>query len=107
MTDKKNTAATALHDQDLDEVTGGLDYVEVKSTGKYYKWRGNDNQDGQKFLCPNCGRPVHYGAWMRYYCDPCNESWLYESKLVPNIASGLWHEIPEFEYRLWTEDHTF
>lgn len=84
-----------IADADLAEVNGGKKYHD-ESTGKYYEWRGNDLDE--KYLCPNCRRPVHFGSWLRYYCDPCNGSWLYESSLIPNIAGGSWKEITKEEY---------
>lgn len=51
-----------------------------------YEWRGTD--ENQKYLCPNCQRPVHYGTAWRYYCDSCNESWFFESLLKLNKAGG-------------------
>ena len=27
------------------------------------------------FVCPHCGRVLHYGALSRLYCDPCDEGW--------------------------------
>ena len=98
MSDKKNVAAAAISDESLNKVTGGLDCVEVKSTGKYYRWHHGDKHDNEKFLCPNCGRPVHYGKGWRYYCDPCDASWFVETRLVPNLKTGLWTEISEWEY---------
>ncbi len=91
-----------LTDAELAEVTGGLDFLHVSSTDKYYRWSGSSSQDGQKFLCPNCGRPVHSGSMYRYYCDPCNESWYFESKLVPNFSSGLWKQISRVEYNSYS-----
>ena len=93
---KKQPAA--LSDSELSEVAGGLNWVAVKSTGKYYRWNHGDNHGDEKFLCPNCGRPVHWGSGWRYYCDPCDASWFAEGRLVPNIKSGLWTEISEWEY---------
>ncbi len=89
-----------LSEGELAEITGGLKFVHVKSTDKYYKWRGGSSHDGQKYFCPNCGRPVHYGAGLRYYCDPCDASWLHEWRLVPNVESGFWKEITKREYDL-------
>lgn len=87
--------APELVDEDLAEANGGVTHHD-KSADKYYMWIGYDNDD--KYLCPNCRRPVHIGSWLRYYCDPCNASWLDESRLVPSIASGTWKEIPREEY---------
>ena len=78
-----------LTNKELDEVNGG--YTVFKHTdGKYYEFIGDDSQRNQKYLCPNCGRPVYYGLGWRYYCDYCNDSWFNERKLDANLASGLW-----------------
>ena len=53
-----------------------------------YEWVGTD--DNLKYICPNCHRPVHPGAGRRYYCDPCDESWYFESDLDMNMSSGGW-----------------
>lgn len=92
----KNQAA-ALNDTDLNEVTGGYEYIEVASSGRYYHWTGASHSDS-KYLCPNCKRPVHRGSWSRYYCDPCDASWYNESPLIPNFSSNSWQEISEAEY---------
>lgn len=102
MTNKKNTAATALHDQDLDEVTGGLsDHREL--TGKYYKWTQDDDHLNEMYLCPNCKRPVHRGFFGFFYCDPCDASWGSGYRLIPNIDSGFWAEISKEEYDHYEE----
>lgn len=86
-----------LADKELGEVDGGgINKYHDESANKYYQWKGYDIDD--KYLCPNCKRPVHFGSWLRYYCDPCNGSWLYESSLVPNIAGGYWKRIAKEEY---------
>ena len=51
------------------------------------------NPRDMKYICPKCGRPVHYGSGWRYYCDQCDESWYFEKSLNPNLNSGLWKEI--------------
>ena len=84
-----------LTDEELGAVQGGYDYVQ--QDGNYYEYVGSDKD--QKYVCPNCGRPVHYGAGWRFYCDPCDESWFFEGKLDINLASGAWASIPEDEYR--------
>ena len=86
-----------LTNKELDEVNGG--YTVFKHTdGKYYEFIGDDSQRSQKYLCPNCGRPVRYGSGWRYYCDFCDKSWFFERGLNPNLSSGLWEEISEEEY---------
>ena len=95
--------AQELTDDQLQQVAGGRQYHSFR--GKYYKYTGggrNDSWDSnwdKCYLCPNCGRPVHYGSWARYYCDPCDESWYWETKLDLNLSSGLWQEISESEYK--------
>lgn len=96
--DRSGTGASVaeLADRELGEVSGGINKYHDESADKYYEWTGRGN-DG-KYLCPNCRRTVHLGSWLRYYCDPCNASWLYESSLVPNIAGGSWKQITKEEY---------
>ena len=97
MDEKKLEGAQELSDEQLGEVTGGQ--TECTYNGKRYKYVGTPGwfsykRDWDKcYLCPNCGRPVHYGAFYRYYCDACDESWYYESKLIPNLTTGVWKEI--------------
>lgn len=93
-----------LNDAELDEVTGGLEYTEY--SGHYYMWCGNDSQSGEKYLCPRCGRPVHYGSAWRFYCDPCDCSWFYEENLVPNTGAGHWKEISASSYNQLTKPGT-
>ena len=95
MSENETPDARELTDEQLENVSGGL--REIKYKGKWYRYVGNGNMfygsDWDKcYLCPNCGRPVHHGSWERFYCDPCDESWYWESKLIPNLASGLWQE---------------
>ncbi len=84
-----------LSDEELKTVQGGYDYVQEGD--KYYKYVGSD--ENLKYVCPNCGRPVHSGAGWRFYCDPCDESWFFEDALDINLASGSWASISEDEYR--------
>lgn len=100
MTTEKDTAPEAMADSDLEEVAGGLVCYQDKSAHKYYRWT-TDDRENEKYLCPNCGRPVHYGTGWRYYCDPCDASWLCEWRLTPNLASGLWKEISYWEYQYY------
>ena len=94
--------ATALNDSELNEVTGGYNYTHDASTDKYYQWNGNDLEEDHKYVCPNCKRPVHHGLWRRFYCDPCDASWLQEDRLLPNLNSGLWREISKSDYERWS-----
>ena len=102
MDEKRFESAQELSDEQLGSVAGGQ--TECTYNGKRYKYVGatdagssagrNWRDDYDKcYLCPNCGRPVHYGSWFRYYCDPCDESWYYESKLIPNLTTGVWKEV--------------
>ena len=63
--------------------------MDIAVTG-YAGYEGKGTGDNKKYLCPSCHRAVHPGSWGRYYCDPCNESWLLESNLELNLASGGW-----------------
>ena len=87
-----------LTDDELEGVQGG--YIICSRDGKYYTYTGSDPD--QKYVCPNCGRPVHEGTGWRFYCDACDESWFFERCLAPNLSSGAWTEISEEEYvRPW------
>ncbi len=92
-----NTDVAQLADQDLEKVTGGLLYFYDSRTGKYYQWDGGYSF-GKKYVCPNCGRPVSSTFGIRYDCDHCDASWVFEKRLYPNVDSGLWTEISEEEY---------
>lgn len=91
MSTEKNANVAAIPDEELGRVAGGMDWYQDKRHNKYYKWDGGDNKN-EKYRCPNCGRVLHYGAGWRYYCDPCDESWFYESGLVLNRGQNLWRE---------------
>lgn len=91
---------TEMTDQDLEKVQGGgmYWYKDIKND-KYYRFIGNDDKDmNRKFVCPKCGRRVHYGKAWRFYCDECNESWFLEENLKPNLNSGVWLEIDALTY---------
>lgn len=98
MTIEKNTLTVSVRDKDLDQVTGGDDWLHFKQTDKYFRWNGSMFTRNGKYLCPKCMRPVHYGAGCRFYCDPCNCSWWDEDLLLPDPSSGNWQEITEDEY---------
>lgn len=91
--------AQELTDEQLKGVAGGQTLFE--QDGRYYEYVGSSSDEdwNASYLCPNCGRPVHYGDWFRFYCDPCDESWLYEDKLRVNTASKVWKQISWGEYK--------
>ena len=53
-----------------DRLIDDLDDVD----GRYYHYTGKESQRDSKYVCPVCGRSVHYGSGWRYYCDFCNKS---------------------------------
>lgn len=83
-----------LKQEELSEVNGGYNYTTVD--GKHYWGFGTDTQN--KYICPKCGRPVHPGSLSRFYCDPCDTSWFFESQLQPNLNSGYWKEMTDEEW---------
>ncbi len=89
--------STALNDSDLGGVTGGYVLYYDSAANAYYAWEGSAIDDS-KYLCPNCKRPVHFGSWIRYYCDPCDASWLKEDWLLPNLKDNHWKRISKEEY---------
>lgn len=104
MDEKKPADAFELDDEQLAGVAGGQSYAD--QDGKHYKYIGNDDTDpdwNNCYLCPNCGRPVHYGGWGRYFCDPCDENWYYESKLRLNLSTGVWQEMDDEQYKKATK----
>lgn len=94
----ENPAFQELPDESLNAVTGGT--KESRRVGdKYFAFFGSEDKDrDRKYLCPRCSRPVHYGFWGRFYCDPCDEGWSSVTDLKLNFSSGLWEEISELEY---------
>ncbi len=97
MENTQNNAATEkLTDSELGAVAGGFSKFEDTTTGKCYKFTGSDTN--AKYLCPNCGRPVHRGDLGKFYCDPCDDSWFWEDDLLPNLKSGVWKEISKDEF---------
>ena len=104
MDEKETAKAQELTDEQLKKVAGGQKYF-AGTDGNYYVYIGRTDADrgytedcDRRYLCPNCGRPVHLGVGARYYCDPCDESWFFESKLSLNINSGLYKQISKAEY---------
>lgn len=97
---QKHEEAQKIPDEFLGQVFGGKKHFEIN--GRYFEYTGSilcwSSDWDHCYLCPRCGRPVHYGKWARFYCDPCDESWYWEEKLVPNLASGLWKELTKEEY---------
>ncbi len=41
---------------------------------------------------------MHYGAWLRFYCDPCNASWYYAEDLLPDLSTGKWEQVTKAQY---------
>ncbi len=81
-----------LTDAELENVTGGMEWYQDTKEHRFFHWAGGNNLD-EKYRCPNCDRLLHYGTGWRYYCDPCNESWFYESDLTLNLGDHLWKEV--------------
>lgn len=88
-------------DEELSTVSGGV--IKMSTGDAYYVFTGDYNKESDyknMFLCPDCGGKLHWGTWLRWYCDYCNTSW-YEystSFLKPNLSSGLWKNISKGEY---------
>lgn len=104
--DKPNNVQE-LSEEELSSIVGGETLH--KQDGRCYEYVGDSSDEdwNSSYLCPICGRPVHYGSWFRFYCDPCNKSWLIESKLRLNTASHVWKQIPWSEYeRKRNDQHT-
>lgn len=83
-----------LDDARLASVVGGSRYV--TANGRLYRYAGgvSDEDLGRCYLCPNCGRPVSYGSWLRFHCRHCDKSWYSGDGLAPNWESGVWQEVP-------------
>ena len=97
----KTPFVSELSEEELSAVSGGA--IKISTDNTYYKFTGNYNKESDynnMYLCPQCGRTVHWGSWLRWYCDYCNLSW-YEystSSFKPNLSSGLWKNISKDEY---------
>ena len=98
MAENELKSTQELSDEELEGVAGGKWFTE--ENGKYYEYTGSrsDADWSASYLCPKCGKPLHYGSWGRYYCDPCDESWFFESPLKLNLQSGVWTEITKERY---------
>lgn len=97
-TKKANNAQVAdVADSELTDVTGGRSKAYDKESGKYYWWTGIFDNN-LKYLCPNCRRPLSSLWGLKYSCDRCNESWVLEYRLIPNLASGKWTEVSKDVY---------
>lgn len=91
----KTPFVNELSEEELSSVSGGA--IRISTDNTYYKFTGNYNKESDHnnmYLCPQCGRTVHWGSWLRWYCVTCNTSWYDESKLLPNLESRLWNIIP-------------
>lgn len=95
MSDEMKKGSQELNDNELEHVNGGYNYFRVSydHDSFYLKYTGSEADRDSKYLCPKCGRPVHAGKNWSYYCDPCNDFWLNENKLIPNVAGGLWTRV--------------
>ena len=69
-----------LKKEELEQVSGGYNLTEID--GRYYHYTGKESQRDSKYVCPVCGRSVHYGSGWRYYCDFCDKSW----NIMPNSS---------------------
>lgn len=98
MANEKKLTASPIADKDLAEVAGGGETIYVASKNKYYRYSPNYRNMYEKYLCPNCRRPLHVGWWGRYFCDPCNASWSDVRLMIPNVDTGPWQEITKEEY---------
>lgn len=89
-----------LNDTDLKHISGGT--IKSAVSESLYEFNGNYKNPkdyNRMYECPVCGRIVHWGSWLRWYCDPCNQSWHEKSsQLLPNLNSGLWTSISQEEY---------
>ena len=93
MEEEEVTAAWELDDDQLSGAVGGARFAEVNGTLYQFVGDGSDEDFAKGYVCPNCGSPVHYSAWLRFYCDSCNGNWCYESDLVPNLQGGMWKAV--------------
>ena len=94
---------TKLADHEMEQVQGGYTFFTIRDPGsgneRYYHFVGNEEKDrDRKYVCPICGRRLHYGKAWRYYCDDCNKSWFQEAHLAPNLNSGVWKQVDRSEY---------
>ena len=89
-----------LNDTDLKHISGGT--IKSAVSESLYEFNGNYKNPkdyNRMYECPVCGRIVRWGSWLRWYCDPCNQSWHEKSsQLLPNLNSGLWTSISQEEY---------
>lgn len=96
MSDEMKKGSQELNDNELEHVYGGYNYVRITRNFRndfYLHYTGGENGRDRKYLCPKCGRLVHYGKGWSYYCDPCDEHWFSEDQLIPNVAGGLWESV--------------
>lgn len=96
--DTEMTGTEQLTDEQLGGIVGGLRYVKTNTWCYKYVGSTSDADWNASYLCPKCRKPVHYTGWGWFRCDPCDESWFDEGKLVLNLDSGLWKQISKEEY---------
>ena len=81
----RNEQQQPVAEADLEQVSGGGAYGRTGGLSKVVRWDSKGNpthwHDVHRpdmvfhFVCPHCGRLLHQGAFLRLYCDPCDESW--------------------------------
>ena len=104
MANEKKLTASPIADKDLAEVAGGGETIYVASKNKYYRYSPNYRNMYEKYLCPNCGRPVTPDfLCIKWSCKPCDSSWVFEFRLKPNIAAGGWRWVTKEEYDRCTD----
>ena len=92
MTTDLPASVLTLDDEELEDVAGGSFYL--NGEGELFRYTGgrSDEDRGQAYLCPHCGRPLTFSPWLRYTCEVCDASWATRLELVPNFKSGLWEK---------------
>lgn len=102
MNEKTPQDVHELRDKELKEVVGGVDNKYRQVGNNYYHWTGDFTLGGrgvnERYLCPKCGRKLHLGAWLHFYCDPCDDDWWWEDSLIPNVESRYWVPCSKAEY---------
>lgn len=83
-----------LNDCELKYISGGIKSAVGEALYEFNGDYNNPKDYNRMYKCPSCGKIVHWGSWSRWYCDACNTSWYDESKLLPNLESHLWTNIP-------------
>lgn len=96
-------APRALSDAELADVAGGYSKYHDEDSDRYYIWSSGVSVSN-KYLCPNCGRPVTPDfLCIKWSCKPCDSSWVFEFRLKPNLAAGGWRWVTKEEYDRCTD----